>query len=236
MKYFVSLIFAALVYGLKEPYEVSATKELCSVNAKVFSIYPEGGNKFNLDIILITKRSVNVCKKKSGAKVFRKIYIDASNASSSKKQQFKGVFTAVEDVNFLYGDEETKFYDGFEFNIKDHNKTVVERLVKERSDDQMFSLKMTLDKWHEVGTVVNKYAAKIHHVTLDVGVDPHGFVAFEDILESCPRITFAANNDDHESAIMSLVKNHSKKINRKVGYTNYRPNDRGVEITYTAGI
>ncbi|KAJ9051059.1 hypothetical protein DSO57_1008322 [Entomophthora muscae] len=188
MKYFVSLIFAALVYGLKEPYEVPATKELCSVNAKVFSIYPEG------------------------------------------------VFTAVEDVNFLYGDEETKFYDGFEFNIKDHSKTVVERLVKERSDDQMFSLRMTLDKWHEVGTVVNKYAAKINHVTLDVGVDPHGFVAFEDILESYPRITFAANNDDHESTIMSLVKNHSKKINRKVGYTNYRPNDRGVEITYTAGI
>ncbi|KAJ9051048.1 hypothetical protein DSO57_1008311 [Entomophthora muscae] len=113
---------------------------------------------------------------------------------------------------------------------------MVERLVKERSNVQKFSLKMSLKKWQEVGTVVDKYAAKIHHVTLDVGDDILGFVTFEDILEYYPKITFAANNDDHESAMKSLVEKHSKKINRKVGYTKYLPNDEGIEIFSIAGI
>ncbi|KAJ9051669.1 hypothetical protein DSO57_1002369 [Entomophthora muscae] len=234
MKYFVSLIFAALVYGLREPYEVSATKELCSVEASVFTVFPILGNRF-APPLLVTKRSVDVCKKTSGAKVFRTVAIDADSASSYK-EQFTVASIAVEDVNFLYGDEELKFYDGFEFNIMDENKTMVERLVGERSNAQKFSLKMSLKKWQEVGTVVNKYAAKINHVTLDVSVDPYGFVAFEDILESYPRITFAANNDGHESAIMSLVKKHGKKINRKVGYAKYLRNDGGIEIFSIAGI
>ncbi|KAJ9051061.1 hypothetical protein DSO57_1008324 [Entomophthora muscae] len=236
MKYSISLIFAALVYGLEEPQEVSATDELCNVKAKVFSVFPKFANKMGQVALLKTERSVIECEKWSGAKVFRKVYIDASSASSSKKQQFDGGSIAVESVDFLYGDEGTKFYSGFEFDIEDLNKTVVERLVKERSDDQMFSLRMTLDKWHEVGTVVNKYAAKVNYVILEVGVDPHGFVTFEDIVEKYPKITFSATNEHHESVIMSLVKKYSRKINRKVGYTNYRPNARQVDITYTAGI
>ncbi|KAJ9063722.1 hypothetical protein DSO57_1037989 [Entomophthora muscae] len=162
-------------------------------------------------IPLTTAQSVNICKKKSGAKRFEK-------------------------VNLLYGLEELKFYDGFEFNIEDLNKTEVERLVKERSSDKLVSLKMPLEKWHEVGKGISKYASKIHHVTLDVGVDKDGFVAFKKILQLYPNVTFSASNEEYESAMKSLVEKHSKKINRKVGYTIYRPNKQDAFITYTAGI
>ncbi|KAJ9063723.1 hypothetical protein DSO57_1037735 [Entomophthora muscae] len=187
-------------------------------------------------IPLTTAQSVNICKKKSGAKVFRAIYFHPNDASYTADPTFFLQTIGFEKVNLLYGLEELKFYDGFEFNIEDLNKTEVERLVKERSSDKLVSLKMPLEKWHEVGKGISKYASKIHHVTLDVGVDKDGFVAFKKILQLYPNVTFSASNEEYESAMKSLVEKHSKKINRKVGYTIYRPNKQDAFITYTAGI
>ncbi|KAJ9063746.1 hypothetical protein DSO57_1037733 [Entomophthora muscae] len=46
MKYFVSLIFATLVYGQSEQYEVSETERLCSVEASVFTSFSGFGDNF----------------------------------------------------------------------------------------------------------------------------------------------------------------------------------------------
>ncbi|KAJ9051054.1 hypothetical protein DSO57_1008317 [Entomophthora muscae] len=235
MKYFVSLIFAALVYGLSEQAaEVSATKELCSVKASVYSIDATFSTLVPGPILLTTKNSINACKKTSGAKVFRQVIIGEKYKSKPLDTQLK-FQVAAERVNDLYKNKEFSIYDGIEFIIYNQGKTVVERLVKERSDSQKFSLKMTLNDWIEVGKAVSKYAAKIHHVELEVSVDVIGFVAFKKILQLYPNITFAASNEKREYEITSFVKSHSKKINRKVGYTISRLNLHS-HITYTVGI
>ncbi|KAJ9051674.1 hypothetical protein DSO57_1002374 [Entomophthora muscae] len=234
MKYSVSLIFASLVYGLVDPDEAPATERFCSVKASVFSIDATFANRIGGPVILTTKNSIDVCKKKSGAKVFRKVNIGEKYKSKPLDMQIDRE-VAVESVNDLYKDKEFNIYDGIEFIVYNQNKTVVERLVGERNDGQMFSLKMTLDNWNEVGKVVDKYATKIHHVELDVGADILGFIAFKDIVELYPKITFSASNKKHESAIMSVVKDYSKEISRKVGYVIYYPSLHS-EVTYTAGI
>ncbi|KAJ9055091.1 hypothetical protein DSO57_1007847 [Entomophthora muscae] len=242
MQYIISLICTALVYGLADPdqkvfvdpNEAAHTEKFCSVKASVFSVNTSWANRIGGPVILTTKSSIDVCKKKSGAKVFRKVYIREEYKSSPLNMQIlRGV--AVESVNNLYKHERFNVYDGIEFIVYNQSKTVVERLVKERSGGQMFSLKMSLDNWNEVGTVVNKYAAKINHVELDVAANEKGYDAFRKTLELYPKITFSASNKANQTEMMSLAKDYSKAVSRKVGYVVFTRTAH-FRVSLTAGI
>ncbi|KAJ9051678.1 hypothetical protein DSO57_1002377 [Entomophthora muscae] len=88
----------------------------------------------------------------SKAKVFRGLTIRDEFSQPEIKQLELGR-AVVDKINFFYGHENFKFYDGFEFNIQNLNETMVGRLLKERSKNQQFSLAMDVDKWPKVASV-----------------------------------------------------------------------------------
>ncbi|KAJ9051677.1 hypothetical protein DSO57_1002376 [Entomophthora muscae] len=156
MQYIISLILAALVYGQSEASYVSSADELCSVKALVFSVMTGSLEKNDGEIPLTSEKSVQECKKKSNAKVFREWDVLNENFSSVESHQIALGETDVDKINHFYKHNQLTFYDGFEFNIQRLTEANFERLLKERSKDQKFSLKMYFKQWSKVGEIIKE--------------------------------------------------------------------------------
>ncbi|KAJ9051055.1 hypothetical protein DSO57_1008319 [Entomophthora muscae] len=231
MKYFVSLIFAALVYGKSEQIYVRSTKDICSINASVFSVDPGLSNKDSAEILLTTESSVTDCKKMSKAKVFRGLTIRDEFSQPEIKQLELGR-TVVDKINFFYGHANFKFYDGFEFNIQNLNETMVGRLLKERSKNQQFSLAMDVDKWPKVASVIKMHATKIHHIVLRVVASKESLETFKKATNDNRELAFSVRGWFDGADVKKIAKAASEYANRKVGYSIYLENQAGADISY----
>ncbi|KAJ9075886.1 hypothetical protein DSO57_1031415 [Entomophthora muscae] len=248
MKYIISLILAAIVYGQTESSALNREEmELCEIKASVFSIRTGITNRLIDPIALITEKAVKACKEKSKALVFRGLIILADKTSSSEEAQVGNGVTDVEKIDSFYGHEKLKFYDGFEFDVSNLNKTMVGRLVEERSKDQVFSLAMPLKKWSEVASAIPNDTPNLHHVKLIV--DPgEKLKAIESAISLAPTLTFAVRNSTDvtteeeiaeataKAGVMKLAREASDISSRKVGHTIYFYNNRDADLTYTIGI
>ncbi|KAJ9075968.1 hypothetical protein DSO57_1030633 [Entomophthora muscae] len=220
--------------SLNQP--VSSTKDICSIKASVFSVDASFRNKMGVDVLLTTESSVADCKKMSNAKVFRGLTI-RNEFPRPESEQLNVGRTVVDKINFFYGHADFKFYDGFEFNIHNLNKTMVGRLLKERSKDQMFSLAMDVDKWPEVASVIKEHATKIHHIVLLVKLTKESFVGFNKAIDDTRELAFSVRGwFDKQEDVKKIAKAASSSANRKVGYSIYLDNQSGASISYIADL
>ncbi|KAJ9062430.1 hypothetical protein DSO57_1010886 [Entomophthora muscae] len=235
MKHFDFFIFAALVSGLSRKFDVVSIEDLCSIKASVFSIDPIRGFRTVGEVPLKNESYVTACKAMSGAKVFRKLYL-GSMILYSEEEQLKIGKPELETIDLFYEHANYKFYDGLEFNFDGLRDDMVDRLLKERHSGQLFSLVVPLGKWPEVGSIIRKYAAKIHHVELNVYDNEESLATLKDLLKRNPEIAFSVSISKEMAKAKIVARNAATSLSRKVGYTMYLTNPNSNPLTYTADI
>ncbi|KAJ9057918.1 hypothetical protein DSO57_1017919 [Entomophthora muscae] len=236
MKFIVPFVCTALVCGDTRKDWISSTEELCSINATVFSVAPYSQIGDLDGVPLKTESDVKACKKRSGAKIFRIIIVNDESTVSSKEAEYKYGHIRVDNIHTLYGHEDYKFYDGFEFNIASLDETTVDRLLKERRPGQMFSLATTLDELPGVENVIRKYAAKIHHIVLDLDINEETVADLKEVLQRSPEIPFSVKSFDDDLEAVSVAKEVATSLSRKVGQTGILSNPTYTPLEYTTGV
>ncbi|KAJ9086189.1 hypothetical protein DSO57_1006700 [Entomophthora muscae] len=236
MKFIVPFICTALASGNTLKHSISSTEELCSINATVISVAPYSQIGDLDGVPLKTESDVKACKKRSGAKIFRIIHVDDESTFTSKGAEYKYGNIRVDNIHTLYGHEDYKFYDGFEFNIASLDETTVDRLLKERRSGQMFSLATTLDELPVVESSIRKYAAKIHHIVLDLDINEETEADLKEVLQRIPEIPFSVKSFDDALELVSVAKEVATSLSRKVGLTGILSNPTYTPLEYTTGI
>ncbi|KAJ9056376.1 hypothetical protein DSO57_1033647 [Entomophthora muscae] len=234
MKLIIPFICTALASAFPRLPQVTSIEELCNRNATVFYVIPYSQSGNPNGVSLQTESDVKTCKKMSGAKIFGSVHF-YRQIYNSKKLQFKDVNKLVDNIHTLYEHEDSKFYDGFEFIIDKLNETMVERLLKERRSGQMFSLRVFLDRWDKLESVIRKYTANIDHIVLDI-FSERDVTALKEVIQRNPKITFSVMFVVEGLGAEGVAKDVATSLSRKVGHTVNVLSPASTPLAYTAGI
>ncbi|KAJ9076855.1 hypothetical protein DSO57_1022298 [Entomophthora muscae] len=233
MKFISPFICTALVSAFPRLPQVTSIEELCNINARVFYVVPYSQSGNPNGVSLQTESDVKTCKM-LGAKIFGSVHF-YRQTYNSKKLQFKDVNKLVDNIHTLYEHEDSKFYDGFEFIIDKLNETLVERLLKERRCGQMFSLRVFLDRWDRLESVIHKYADNIDHIVLDI-FSERDVTVLKEVIQRNPTITFSVMFVVEGLGAESVAKDVATSLSRKVGHTVNVLSPASTPLAYTAGI
>ncbi|KAJ9053794.1 hypothetical protein DSO57_1020635 [Entomophthora muscae] len=153
--------------------EADSTKELCRINTSTLTVNYTPDNSCNEKVFccdtppLTDRSSVDACKEKSKALVFRRVSV-YGRSNISREENISRAWTKVDDIDLLYENDASKFYDGFEFEINYLDELLVRRLLEERRPDQKFSLIMNVFNWEDYEYDISKYASKVHQIVFFV--------------------------------------------------------------------